>query len=330
MTHRGTRFLLVGAGALLALAAATGAYAQGNGGRIYRGEAAQQAGIKLMAWGSGEARETDEAVFIGGHSIKITTHGRYQGARIVLQNPVDLKSAMSDPSAYLQFVVKLPDKSTTGRMGADYGMMAGGPPAGVMRQFGRGAMGGMFGGRGGAGEGGATRTLKPKPLANLRVVLATTDDRRVEALLPLESATKARDEWSTVAIPLSALPGLKSTSGQVKEVLLFGDSPAILYLGEARVVRDETPIRVDELAERTVAVNDTVTFTASATGGISPLKYEWDFDAADGVEVDAEGRSVKHIFRKSREGDYVVTLTVRDVYGLKKPVVRKTKVRVTL
>src|SRR5262249_4979323 len=100
--------------------------------------------------------------------------------------------------------------------------------------------------------------------------------------------------------------------------------------------KDETPIRVDELNERTVPVNDKVNFTASADAGVSPLKYEWDFNSSDGTDVDAEGRSVTHQFRKSlKDGQgntlpYVVTLRVVDPYGLKKPVTRTTKVFVTL
>lgn len=334
MRRRGTRALLIGAGAILALAGATATGAQQDrASRIYRGDLAQTEGIRLMTWGSGEVRETEEAVFIGSRSLKITTHGRYQGARIVLQTPFDLSAARNDPTTYLELTVKLVDRGTTGRPG-DFGMM-GGPPTNIMRQFGmRGGRGGMMGGPPGAGgqtgTGGSNQVLKPKPLGNLRIVLVSTDDKRVEMFLPLDSAVKVRDEWSVVAVPLTTLKGLKETSGQIKEVLVFGDNPGTLYLGAMRVVRDETPIRVDELPERTIAVNDTVTFTASATAGISPLKYEWDFDATNGVDVDAEGRSVKHTFRKSREGDYVVTLTVRDLYGLKKPVTRRAKVRVTL
>ena len=145
-----------------------------------------------------------------------------------------------------------------------------------------------------------------------------------------------RDVWSTMAIPVVALAGLKQTSGEVKEVDIFGDSPATIYLGELRVIRDETPIRVDDLPDQTIAVNVTVSFTASADAGVTPLKYEWDFDSTDGVNVDAEGRVVKHKYRKSPKDNknntvpITVTLTVSDPYGLKKPVTRTAKVYVTL
>jgi hypothetical protein len=110
----------------------------------------------------------------------------------------------------------------------------------------------------------------------------------------------------------------------------------VIYLGEARVIKDETPIRVDLLPEQTVALGDNVTFIGSAEGGAAPLKFQWDFDAVDGVDVDAEGRVVKHKFRKKRTDPagnsipYTITLTVSDVYGLKKPVKTTTLVNVTL
>jgi PKD repeat protein len=60
-----------------------------------------------------------------------------------------------------------------------------------------------------------------------------------------------------------------------------------------------------------------VTFQARASGGATKVVYQWDFDAADGLQVDAEGRQVRFRFRKP--GTFTVTLTVRDAYGLKTP-----------
>src|SRR5262245_17131180 len=105
-----TRFTGFGAGMILALTAA-GAWAQqGKEVRIYDGQSLKQTGLTLMPWGSGEAKETAEYVYAGGSSIRIMTHGRYQGARVVFQNPIDLKPFQEDKTAYLQFTFRLPDK----------------------------------------------------------------------------------------------------------------------------------------------------------------------------------------------------------------------------
>jgi hypothetical protein len=85
-----------------------------------------------------------------------------------------------------------------------------------------------------------------------------------------------------------------------------------------------------------VSVGEPVEFRAQATGGLSPLFYSWDFDASDGsTQEDGVGPVVVHLFRKpSRDAPgqpgvpqpYVVTLTVRDLSGAKKPVRRTVDV----
>jgi hypothetical protein len=312
---------------------------------IYKGDPSQQAGIVLMPWGSGDARDSEEYIRTGSRSIRITSHGAYQGAQLILRKPVDIKSASQNPSAYLQFVMQLPAQQTRG--GLLGGLRGGLPPdivmgipggiPGTTGRTGRARSGGRrgrddeFGLGPGLGTGTQrTGVIKPKPLENVRVVLVTTDNRQIEVLLPTENARPDNLGWTSLAVPLVAIPGLKESSGQIKEIRIFGDTPSTLYLGEARVVYDETPIRVDPLPEVVIPANSTVTFTASATAGASLLKYEWDFDTQGEFQPDAEGRVVKHKYRKSREGDYIVTLRVSDIYGVKKPVMVTTKVHVTL
>lgn len=342
MKYTHTRFALIG-GAILAIAAIgprLRAQASGSGEIvIYRGDPGMQTGVLLNGWGSGEARETGDHVFIGSKSIKVTTHGSYQGGRIMLDHPVDLKQVASDKSAYLQLAVLLPTSENASRGG--YGPGGYGPMGrGGRMMGGPGGPGGPGGrgGYGGAGQRGGDNTqfVKPKTLTGLRMVLVTDDGKTVETDLPVSSAAVAHDDWSTLAVPLIALKGLADTDAKVKEFRVFGDSSCVVYIGQIRVLHDDTPIRVDELVEKTVAVNDPVTFTASAEAGASPLKYEWDFDSNNGQAVDAEGKTVTHKYRKSRHDangnsiPFVVTLTVSDPYGLKKPVTRTTQVNVTL
>lgn len=310
---------------------------------IYKGDPSQQAGIALMPWGSGDARDSEEYIRTGSRSIRITSHGAYQGAQLVLRKPVDLKSASQTPAAYLQFVMQLPAQT---RSSAITGLRGGLPPdimpglpgsiPGVgtrrTRRTGRAGRDDEPGlGLGlGLGRQSSTGMVKPKSLENVRVVLVTTDGRQIEVMLPTENARPDNTGWTSLAVPLVAIPGLKESNGQIKEIRIFGDTPSTLYLGEARVVYDETPIHVDPLAEMVVPANSTVTFTASAHAGASLLKYEWDFDTQGEFQPDAEGRTVKHKYRKGWETDYIVSLRVSDIYGVKKPVTVTTKVHVTL
>jgi len=326
--NRLRHFLLGSGGIALAIGVCAGARAEkADEIRVYDGNPVKESGMTLLPWGSGEAKESEEHVFIGSRCVKILTQGRYTGGRLHFQTPLSLKSVLDDRTAYLQFVLMFPPKDGSGGSAGSGGAMPG-PSGGGGRAGGGGSMA-PGGGGGGAGSDKSTRLVKPKALAHLRIVLVTTDDKQVEVFLPVSDAVQ-RNEWSILAVPVVALNGLKTSNGVIKEMMIFGDSYANLFLGESRIIHDETPIRVDELDERTVAVGDNVSFVASADAGITPLRYEWDFDATDGVNVDAEGRSVKHKFRKPLKDDYTVTLTVRDPYGIKQPVTRKTKIHVTI
>lgn len=314
---------------------------------IYRGDPPAQAGIAIGSWGSGEVRSVADYTYTGSQSIKVTTHGRYQGARLVLASPIDLKSAMADKSAYLQFVYMLPDRQGAGRMGGELsgggmggGGMLGRPggPGGLGRG-GSGGLGGPTGPGGGGLGGGTTATLKPKAVANMRIVLAMADGKKTELLLPVENAHLEREEWKSLSIPVALIPGLNDSNGMLKEIQLFGDSAAILYLGQIRIFRDETPIHLDPLEDRTIPKNETQSLIGVAEGGPSPLKYEWTIQgvkARDGdpqevteaYKVVGEGRVFKHAFR--RGGDYLVTLKVSDIYGVKKPVSTTMNIHVTL
>src|SRR5258708_5193687 len=130
-------------GAVLALAAGMSRAQKDQGGeiRIYKGEPAMAVGMGLLSWGSGEVKETEEHVYTGSKGVKITTHGRYQGARIVMPTPIDLKSLLDDKTAYLQLTLMLPPKDSTSHMGAEYGGMTG-------------QGGGRLGGQGRGGSGG--------------------------------------------------------------------------------------------------------------------------------------------------------------------------------
>lgn len=184
----------------------------------------------------------------------------------------------------------------------------GGPPGGFPGAQG-GRPGGMLGGGGGAGS---------VSLETMRMIITTTDGKKSEAYVPTESAMSGDRGWLNIAIPLKAISGFDKTNMVVKSIALAPDTTSTFFVGEMRVVGDTTPIRAEVTpAALNLGVNQEVKFSAVGLGGASILKYEWDFDDADGIQVDATGRTVTRRFRKP--GNYTITLTVSDYFGLKKP-----------
>ena len=298
----------------------------------------------MKSWGSGTIAETDEVALEGTNSIRVSTRNFFQGGRMLLSKPVDLAKAFADKNSLLLISIKVADSKLTlgggggglagsgggvaGLGGASSGA-AGGPPAGGPPS-GRGS--GLAGGEAGSGGrgagGGATGsgiTATAAPLRNLRFVITTTDGLKSEGFVPVGSTTDKG--WRRVGIPLQAITGFDRTNKQVQEIAFSGDATGTFYIGEMNIVTDSTPITGEpNLREMNLALGDEVELWANGMGGASVLKYTWDFDSADGVQVDAEGQVIKRKFRKP--GEYVVTLTISDAFGLKQPY--STTIKVTV
>ncbi len=354
--------LLTGLGLLtLGLATALPASAQVvmTGPTLYHGDAVAPAGITLRSWGSGSVEEDTKGAFDAGTmSLRIVTHGLYQGASLQLSKPVDIGSYVTNKNAYLSFVFvppAAPGPAVAGGTGSNpYGNRSkggpgiggpggeegGSPGLGSPGQGGNGQSG--YGGRqpGGSGASGGKATAvkyqTPHAMQNLRVVLVTSTGRQLEMLLPLDSATD-EGQWKRLSIPVSVIPGIKADDAQIKEIRLFGDTPGILRVGNIGVMVDETPITLEPISNRVIQRLDLYQFRAIAHAGITPLLVTWDWNAADGIQEEATGRFVTHAFRKesgyepntNKILDSVVTVTVRDLYGVKKPVSTKFSVHVT-
>ncbi|GIV20435.1 MAG: hypothetical protein KatS3mg023_2186 [Armatimonadota bacterium] len=362
---------------------------------IFKGDKPADTGLVLSGWGSGDIRESGEAVYIGSTSLQVVTQSFYQGGRIALQQPVSLGNFATDPNAYLVFQVRLPRGTGSlytggygrgagmglppgmgapemgGLAGARGGRLGGAATTGAGRAAGRagGMLGGMAGppmgpggmgappgmggvpgapgtgtgrrtggvtggvpgmpgmpGYGYGGRGGYTApTMTTRVMKQMRVVVVTTDGKQYEAVAPFEPPLTDQEGWFPIGVALGSFKGL-SPDAKIKEFRVFGDAYGVFYLGEIRVATDPTPITGDAGEEQIVAANDLVRLEARASAGITPLKYSWDFDASDGIQEDAVGKVVTTRYRKP--GEYIVTLTVTDIYGLKKPFVATTKVTV--
>jgi hypothetical protein len=277
-------------------------------------------GIDLGSWGSGRVAEADEFAFEGTSSIRISTRNFFQGGIISLTDPVNLSDAYEDPSNLLQLVIKVPDASTTfggGNRGPGAGGIEGlGGPGGP---GGGPAMGpaGMGGPGGGPTGGGGTSTDRP-PLQELRVIVATTDGLKSEAFLNIEDIPVDNRGWKRVGVPLRGLRGFDRTNKEIESVWIAGGSTATMYIGQMQVNSDATPIYGEpNVRELNLALSDEVILSMNAFAGSSVLEYEWDFDAEDGINVDATGQVVRRKFRKP--GEYTITVTVKDAFGVKEP-----------
>ena len=331
-------------GAAAALLAATGRPASASPSvTLYRGEPAIASGLQLGGWGSGEALDTSVEAFSGSNSIKLTTDSYYAGGRLIFQNPLDITQQFTDPFTFLEMAIKfLPGRIRTGPGGtiggSDYtGPTGPGGPPGYGGSRGPGSQPGSI--PGGIGvPGGVGDSSDPNS-----ALLITPDTQRLRVLLQFEGGTSVAEDlplirfptsepgWVRVAIPFTQFKGApRMASYRLQEMRIFGDAPDTFFVGQISTVTDNDPISVEPLEEQVVSVNDRVEFVANAEGGISGLKYSWDFNKSDGIQEDAIGPRVNHVYTKPSPENkpYIVTLTVSDISGAKRPVSVETTVEV--
>jgi len=321
---------------------------------LFNGGDLQTEGIQLGSWGSGKAQSDGAYRTIGERSIRIETNGYYAGGRMEFTKPRDITDVKNDPYAYLEFIcrfqpgtLKKKDSTTPGGAsgfpGGPGGGLGGfgGPPPGFGGAGGRGGGmggGGAFPGFPGAvgGAGSSSQEAISPDTSRIKVVLNCAEGSFVASNFPVVLNPAEQEGWFSVAIPFVAFKGLeKAPTAKIKEIRIFGDSKDTFWIGEIRTTTDDEPISVDALDDLEVSKGEPVDLRAQATGGISPLQYTWDFDLSDGIQEDAFGPSVVHTFRKespTAPGNqlevqpYVVTVTVKDLSGAKKPVRRQAAV----
>jgi hypothetical protein len=80
---------------------------------IYRGDPAQSSGVGLTSWGSGSVDEDASKILSGTGSLKLTTHGLYQGASMTFAKPVDLGPLLTNQNNYLTITVFPPSENGT-------------------------------------------------------------------------------------------------------------------------------------------------------------------------------------------------------------------------
>lgn len=261
---------------------------------LYAGQPKEQAGLTLTAWGSGSISDSSDRRYNGEKSIKVVTQGLYSGGCIEFNNPVDLNFGDPNSKEYLQFVVNYNTMITLNPTGYTYGQVYGGYDYGT----------------------GSSDLIRIPKVNKVRLVFVDAKGKSVEIQQPAVS-TEDDEGWPRINIPLAALKlpeGEKTFS--LKKVMIFTDLPETLFISEIKTLSDDTPITCSAGDDKIERANDVLFFRATAEGGASTLVYSWDFDNKDGIQEDAGGPIVLHVYRKS--GNYVVTLTVRDANGLRK------------
>ena len=275
--------LLIGI-ALCILAASAGIAAEGET-YIYKGSALNECGITAGGWGSGKAAESKEHMLTGNYSVKLTTQSLYSGGRLDFDQPVPLYTGSIDTAKYVVFGLFFADVRTV-------------DPAAETNY-----------------SSDAEPYVMPKA-GKMRFVFVSAEGQKISVDEPT-NPVDPDDNWVRVAVPLSKLKAAGDTFS-LKRLLIFTDIPSTIYLGDMRIVTDSAPIKVDSLESQSVAVPDLVAFVAHAQAGISSLVYSWDYDSKNGIQADSTGKIGKYVYTK--EGEYVVTLTVSDADGVKAPV----------
>jgi hypothetical protein len=278
---------------------------------IYGGQEAASIGLQLKSWGSGMVSEDRTRGYAGQPvSIKIKTEGYYSGGRLVFGQPKDLTPQFTAPDSKFGFIdFTLQFQQGSGNTGSAQ------PPM----------------------EGEKVEGQSPQNSKFVRITLVFDGGAVAEVVnqpIVLYPATGGGGMWWSMAVPFPAFKGLDKIQKYVlREMRIFTDRKDEMFIGEIKTITDDEPISIEPLDNLEVSVNDVVQFDAKATAGISTLKFSWDFDASDGIQEDATGPTVTHVYKKPSKqtagGDpipYVVTLTVTDVSGAKKTEVRKVEV----
>ncbi len=282
--------------------------------------------ISLQGWGSGTIVENDQVAFQGTTSLRVSSRNFFQGGTMTLGDPKDLAKKYDDKANLLQFTFFLEDAGwvygVNDRSGGKFGNES-------VKHAGPGAGGAIQEHSGGGSTEKFEHAVPFKPkIKEVRLIVTTTDDKKSEIYVPIKSSQTMGNEWRRIAVPLQAISGFDRTNKIVKDISISSDTFATIYVGSIGVITDQTPITgsIQNLTSLNLALGDEVPLTADGDGGTSVLVYSWDFDDRDGIQVDAEGQSVKHKFRKA--GKFKVTLTISDLYGLKKPYVTSFPVTV--
>ncbi|MDO8685024.1 MAG: PKD domain-containing protein [Armatimonadota bacterium] len=273
---------------------------------VYGGQPAAEAGIILSGWGSGSAEDSADKTLSGSKSVKVVTEGWFEGGSIEFKTPAKVFAGKPADDAYLQFTIAPTMQSvlSTSSSDGDWFSKASGQ-SGSSYDF------------------GAESVQRPK-IEKLRLVLTSDKGKRMEFIEPMTPASEAG--WVNASIPLKKLAAADAAEYSLKKALVFSDVADTIYIGYIHVVQDKDLITADPEEDMSYSSNEPVPFRANAVGGLGALRRSWDFDNKDGIQEDAIGEFVTHVYKVT--GDYIVTLTVTDINGVKASVTKTINVHI--
>ncbi len=283
---------------------------------LYAGGSISSANITVYQWGSGTIKEDATTGFQTTKSILVTSPGSFAGGFIRFAQATSL----GDPSSvtqydYLEFEVKFKIVTPLGISPSGNAK----PVNGEYLKLPLDIAGGNY----------DLEELPQVPKARtLKAVIYSDDGRVLEQEMPIVLKQTDEDGWFAVAFPLAGF-GITSASPEFKVVrmALSSEYPDSFNVGQIRVITDDSPIFLDSLgADQSVAPTDVLVFQGIAEAGKTSLLYSWDFNETDGIQEDAQGILVKTTYKTA--GTYVVTLTVKDPSGIKKPASTKVSIEV--
>lgn len=262
---------------------------------LYKGDPVKTQNINLGRWGSGQAAESQKFNYSGTNSIEVITDGYFSGGRIDFTQPVNLTDAFANRNTYMVIMIRFPGF-------ADEGEILGGGTSEYARGY---AVPGQLGGQ----------AYGPK-VGFFRIVATVNGQQLVAEDQPID-LRRTESGWTTFSFPLAAFKGNRpSGAAMLSQLKIFGDRPDVFYIGEIRTLIDESEIYLEESPEeQTVSPYDPVQLTVLASGGLASVEYVWDFNKTDGLQDEAYGENV--FYSWPVQGDYVVTLRVRDINNVK-------------
>ncbi len=262
---------------------------------IYSGDSLSKLGIAAGGWGSGSAVDISEKVFRGNRSVKITTKGLYAGGRLDFGQPVTLFTNGIDTTRYIVFTFFFPETTLI-------------DPAALTNY-----------------SSDADPYMLPT-VNKVRFMFMSDTGKSISLQVPTNQLDPD-DNWVRMAVPMARFSKLGDVKEfKLKRLAIFTDIPATLYLGEMKIINDTTPIKIDLLDDQTIAAGDELYFFGSASAGVSSLIYSWDYDDSNGIQEETTGRVGRFVYK--REGEYNVTLTVKDADGLKEQASVKARITV--
>ncbi|MCX7778486.1 MAG: hypothetical protein N2381_10615 [Armatimonadetes bacterium] len=320
---------------------------------IYDGDLSNsQVQLTLGQWGTGLVEEVEGAGYMSrGKMLRLTIYSLVEGGCFIFGKPIEIPGRQS--SLYIVMWVKFIGAPTE-RVPEEVS------PYGTTPEIGGGAAeyqpGADF-------KGGIPGVVPSAPVAGVGRVTANLTTLRLvldfgkgwselNYEVPFEILKPEQTGWVRLPIPLANARGLPIEPGLKLQRLLIGaDKADELFIGRMLFVHDEEPLRAtiksswkDEYdfdVSRNIeevrhlpkvfigAINMPIDFWIEVDEGASITEVLWDFDKSDGVnweKPNAKGNIVRMFYPKP--ATYIVSVMVRDLLGLKEPLIVERKVKV--